>query len=123
MSKRHVLIVDDNEDIRNLIQATLGKAMYDFGIAEHGQEALEYLEQYGLPDLMILDMAMPIMDGFQVLEIIKNDPYTEGIDVIILSAQTNAQIAAEAIDMGARAVIAKPFGPLDLLRTIDEIFD
>ena len=123
MAKSHILIVDDNEDIRNLIKSTLGMAMYDIGIAEDGEDALAYLEQNDLPDLIILDVAMPRMSGLEVLEIIKSNPQTEHITVIILSAHASQRDTEDAMNLGAYSVMKKPFGPLDLLALVDELFE
>lgn len=123
MDKKIVLVVDDNPDIRNLINATLGNIFYDVFNASNGPEALDFLETHDYPDLVILDLAMPGMSGLEVLQHIKDSPETFNIEVIVLSAQADDRIRKEALGMGARAVINKPFGPLDLLQRIESIFD
>lgn len=123
MDKKLVLVVDDNPDIRNLIMATLGNVFYEVHHAANGPDALTFLENHDFPDLVILDLAMPGMSGLEVLEKIKNDPETFPIEVIVLSAQADEKIRKEAVSLGARAVINKPFGPLDLLQRIESIFE
>jgi len=123
MAKKHILVVDDNDDIRKLITTTLGNTFYNLGVAGDGEEALHYLQTHDFPDLVILDMAMPFMSGLDVLRIIKQDPETAHIEVIILSAQTDEASEKEARALGVRAVMAKPFGPLELLRLLDDIFE
>lgn len=122
MAKKHILVVDDNEDIRKLITTTLGTTFYSIGVAGNGEEALDYLQTHDLPDLIILDMAMPLMSGLDVMRILKNDPETSHIEIIILSAQTDEASEKEARKLGVRAVMSKPFGPLELLRLLDDIF-
>lgn len=121
--KRHVLIVDDNEDLRDLIKATLGLSIYDIGVAANGQEALSYLQNVRVPDLIILDVAMPVMDGLQFLQKIREQPQYNSTKVIVLSAQLNNQQLEELKQKGATAIINKPFGPLDLLRKLDTLFE
>lgn len=123
MEKKRVLVVDDNPDIRNLINATLGNVFYVVVNASNGPEALHHLETGDLPDLVLLDLAMPGMSGLEVLERIKNDPETYQIEVIVLSAQADEKTRKEALSLGARAVLNKPFGPLDLLQRIENIFE
>src|SRR3972149_2442475 len=104
MSKHHVLVVDDNPEIRSLILTTLGSTFYILGEAANGFQALEYLEKNDLPELIILDLAMPDMSGLDVLEHVKGDPETAVIEVIVLSANANPKTETAALNMGARAV-------------------
>jgi CheY-like chemotaxis protein len=121
--KKQVLVVDDNPDIRSLIIATLGNVFFQVTDVANGIEALKYLETHDYPDLILLDLAMPGMSGLEVLERIKSQPETFSIEVIVLSAQADDHIVRQAKEMGARAVIHKPFGPLDLLQLIEDILD
>lgn len=123
--KRHILICDDNQDIRNLIETTLGRDLHEVAQASNGEEALMYLEENSahLPDLVILDIAMPIMNGYQVLDAIKNEAKWNAIQVVILSAQTTQREKEALLAMGAYSILDKPFGPLDLLRLLDQLFD
>lgn len=123
MMKRHVLVVDDNYDIRSLITATLGTTLYEVGTAANGEEALDYLGTYDHPDLVILDLAMPGMSGLEVLEQMKSNSNTMHITAIILSAQADERMQNEAFSLGARAVLSKPFSPLELLQIIDEVLE
>lgn len=123
MDKQHVLIVDDNPEIRSLIRATLGDTFYTLGEAANGQQALDYLAMNDLPHLMILDLAMPGKSGIDVLEEIKGDPEVALIQVIVLSANATEEIVDYALSIGATAVIAKPFSPLRLLLKVEEILE
>jgi two-component system, OmpR family, phosphate regulon response regulator PhoB len=121
MSKQHVLIIDDNPEIRSLIHATLGDGFYNIGEAANGEQAFDYLDNHDLPDIVILDLAMPGISGFDVLSEIKNNPETAHIQVIVLSANASQQTIDQSITMGARTVLAKPFSPLELLQLIENV--
>ncbi|MFP4324353.1 MAG: PleD family two-component system response regulator [Anaerolineales bacterium] len=121
MNKAHVLVVDDNPEIRGLIVATLGTNFYELGQAATGQQALDYLATHDLPHLVILDLAMPGMSGLDVLDMLKNDPEMHQIEVIVLSANADQITTDNALGQGARAVLTKPFSPLELLQTVESI--
>ena len=92
--KKRVLIIDDEENVLSLVSATLGyDERFDIAVARNGKEALEAAKNE-VPDLVILDMLMPIMDGFQVCQALKNDPPTAHVKVIMLTAM------AQEADMG-----------------------
>jgi two-component system chemotaxis response regulator CheY len=123
MKKHHVLIVDDTPEIRSLIVTTLGGTFYHLAEAPNGEQALAYLENHDLPDLVILDLAMPGISGFDVVAEIKGNPDTAHIEVVVLSANAD-QISPEIIrQLGIRATLMKPFSPLELLQLIESIFD
>ena len=120
--KHHVLVVDDNPEIRSLIVATLGETFYKLGQAANGQQTFDYLDTNDYPDLIILDLAMPDISGLDILHEVKGDPETNHIEVIVLSANADSDAQAQAIGMGAHSVIAKPFSPLDLLQRVEALF-
>ncbi|HLA45410.1 MAG TPA: response regulator [Aggregatilineales bacterium] len=123
MKKHHVLIVDDNPEIRSLIFTTLGETFFTLGEAANGAQALDYLTRHDLPDVMILDLAMPGISGIQVMEQVKGDPETAHIEVVVLSANADQQAQNNLLTMGAAAILAKPFSPLELLQTVEALFD
>jgi CheY-like chemotaxis protein len=120
--KHHVLVVDDNPEIRSLIVATLGETFYRLGEAANGQQTFEYLDVNDYPELIILDLAMPDISGLDILSEVKDDPDTTHIEVIVLSANADTNASKQAIQMGAHSVIAKPFSPLDLLQRVEALF-
>jgi CheY-like chemotaxis protein len=122
MKKHHVLIVDDNPDIRTLISITLGDTFYQLAEAANADQAFQYLASHNLPDLMILDLAMPGMSGTELLDELKGNPDTAPIAVIVLSANAEQQ-RDELLKAGATNIIAKPFGPLALLQMVEDLFD
>ena len=111
-----ILVVDDSEDIRNLFAAML-KPKYDLKFAASGNEALQQADTDPLPDLILLDVRMPDMDGIEVCTRLKANPALAGIPVIFVSALSEAKDEAKGLMAGAVDYIAKPLSaPLVLLR-------
>ncbi len=107
-----VLVVDDEESIRNILQRILKEAGYDAVTAANGQEALDKVSQL-TPEVVVLDIKMPGMSGMEVLQrIAANWP---DVCVVMASALGDAQIAVEAMKLGAYDYITKPFSRADLL--------
>ncbi len=108
-----VLVVDDEEDIRNMLRLTLTRAGYDVREAENGEIALERM-QGELPDLILLDVLMPGMDGFTVCRQVRADERTAHIPILMLSARSDAGSRQEGIRAGATQYLTKP-QPIDQL--------
>jgi putative two-component system response regulator len=106
-SRPLVLIVDDNATNIDLLVNTL-KAEYRLGIAKKGINALEYAEKYR-PDLILLDIMMPEMDGYEVCTRLKNNPITEAIPVIFITAMSETVNKTKGFTLGAVDYITKPF--------------
>ena len=102
-----VLVVDDDPAIRRLIIATLKRDHYEFSEAPNGRDALEVMRRQP-PDVVVLDLMMPIVSGWDVLQERLRDPELMKIPVIIISANREPQLA-EAIDKGICAFLPKPF--------------
>ena len=104
-----ILIVDDNENNRYTLERRLKREGYEnFGIAENGRQALEILAERPI-DLVLLDITMPEMNGYQVLEEMKSDMALRGIPVIVISAIDDLDSVARCIEMGAEDYLPKPF--------------
>jgi len=114
-----ILIVDDNESIRNMVIKTLKlKGDYEVETAENGEDALEKYEKFG-PDVVLLDIAMPVMDGIETLtQLRKKDPNAV---VIMATASGSSRNIEECMKKGARAHIEKPFTPEELISTIKNV--
>ncbi len=102
-----VLVVDDDPAIRRLIVATLKRDHYDFLEAPNGRDALELMRREN-PDVVVLDLMMPILSGWDVLQERLRDPVLMKIPVIIISANREPELAS-AVDMGICAFLPKPF--------------
>lgn len=105
-----VLVVDDEESNLLLIENTLDYAQCRVHLARDGQEALDSVAAEA-PDIILLDVMMPRIDGFEVCRRLKSDPETRAIPVIVLTALDQANDHARALDMGADDFMTKPFNP------------
>ena len=105
-----VLVVDDSEMNRDLLLRRLGKMGLELTQADNGQEALEAMKQHSF-DLVLLDIMMPVMDGYETLERMQENQDTQRIPVIMITALDDVDSAVRCIDMGAVDYITKPFNP------------
>lgn len=112
-NKPRVLIVDDEEHIRSLVKLSLESQHYTLVEASNGIEAIERVRQE-IPDLILLDLMMPEMDGKEVCNILKRHAKTEKIPIIMLTAKSHSLDKVEGIHIGADDYITKPFDPLEL---------
>jgi len=112
--KGHILVVDDNKMNRLKLSRSLEIQGFTVGLAEGGQQAIDSLKTESF-DVVLLDIVMPGMDGYQVLERIKGDPQLRDIPVIVISALDETESAVRCIEMGAEDYLPKSFDPV-LLR-------
>jgi len=114
--------VDDEDDILHFLELVLREKGYDVATASGGHEALTkaQLEQ---PNLILLDIMMPQMDGWEVLKLLRVDEETADIPVAMLSARTEAKDRVQGLQEGAIDYICKPFSLQDLLVKIETIFE
>ena len=114
--KKHpcIMVVDDEQAILRLLSRTLEPEGYDVVLADNGRSALVLLEEH-TPDLVILDIMMPGLDGFQVLDLIRQ---RSNIPVIMLTAKREVNTARDALNLGADDYVRKPFGKAELLARI-----
>ena len=111
-----LLVVEDDADLRAFIVAGL-KPNYEVIEAGNGQEGLEKACEH-IPDLIVTDLMMPVMDGFEVLKKIKNDSRLKDVPVIMLTAKGNIWDVDEGFSLGADDYITKPFQPSELVARI-----
>jgi DNA-binding response OmpR family regulator len=116
MSKK-ILIVDDEPELTKVMQARLAAHSYEIISAENGLKALEQAKAES-PDLILLDVMMPKMHGLDVLRNLKNNPETEGIPVIMLTAKDDKESVIKARSLGAKEYISKPFNLEALLDAV-----
>lgn len=110
MPKEHILIVDDEEDILELIDFNLAREGYKVTGVLTGEDALKMVKSDNI-DLMILDLMLPGMDGFEVTKQIKNNPDIPDVPIIILSAKGEEADVITGLELGADDYISKPFSP------------
>jgi two-component system alkaline phosphatase synthesis response regulator PhoP len=117
-NKRTIMVVDDNPDIVTIVKTILEVKGYVVQSAFSGQEVLNLLEQQK-PDLIILDVMMPQMDGLEVLTRLKGDPGTASIPIILLTAKVQYEDVLGGYKMGADYYITKPFTSTQLINGIN----
>jgi CheY-like chemotaxis protein len=115
---RTILVVDDDDDIRSLLRAMLERGAHRVLEAVDGEEALGLIAR-ALPDLILLDVNMPYLDGPAVCRRIKADAATWGVPVLMLTAAAQAEDRRRCLDAGADGYLTKPFSPLALLDLLD----
>ena len=120
MTAKKVLIIDDEKLLVRSTCMVLKHFGYDATGVMGGEEGLEVAKEF-LPDVILLDIMMPGMDGWQVLEKLKQNEITRAIPVIIFTAREYSNGKALAAEKGAAEFIAKPFEPEALRQTINEI--
>ena len=121
MTKKKILVVDDEDDILQFLELVLREKGYEVVTAAGGQEALTRA-QIEKPDLVLLDIMMPQMDGWEVLKLLRVDEETANIPVAMLSARTEAKDRVQGLQEGAVDYICKPFALQELLEKIGIIF-
>lgn len=120
MTATTVLVVDDEPQVVWMLRFSLEAEGYQTIAARDGREALDEVRRQR-PPLMLLDIMMPVMDGWSVLEELGTYPEDERPRVVVLSARTSARDRAKAMELGADAFVAKPFNIDDLLAVLREL--
>ncbi len=117
-NKKTVLVIDDVESLLHLIRGALAGYSIDLITAVDGGSGLELARRLA-PDLVLLDLALPVLSGWDVLEQLKHDDSTADIPVVIVTAHGDSSAAAQARELGAVGFLSKPFKPAELRRIID----
>ena len=117
---KKILIVDDEPNIVMALEYTFKKNNFEVFIARDGQEALDILK-IQLPDLIILDVMMPMVDGFATLEQIKKDERLKHCRVIFLSAKNKEKDIEKGLSLGADLYVVKPFSIKKLVEQVNEL--
>ena len=119
MDKKKILIADDELNIRSLVSRMLGK---DYIVIEatNGEEAIDIAKRQE-PDLILMDLMMPQMDGYTACSSIKTDQATKGIPVVMLTGVTHELNKSFAREMGADGYLSKPFSADELLRQVKQV--
>ena len=118
--RRLVLIADDDEDILALVRATIERSGHEVMAVGDGAAALSAMAERR-PDLAVLDIAMPELDGLEVLRRLRAEEGTRNLPVILLTAQAQAADVERGFATGASAYVRKPFSPRDLATRVDEL--
>jgi two-component system alkaline phosphatase synthesis response regulator PhoP/two-component system response regulator VicR len=115
-----ILVCDDERSIVRLIQVNLEKQGYNVVTAYDGKDGLEKIRAEK-PDLVVLDVMMPYMDGFEVLKNLRRESATEALPVIMLTAKAQDKDVFEGYHYGADMYLTKPFNPMELITFVKRI--
>ncbi len=122
VAMRKILIVDDEPNIVMSLEYTFKKNNFEVFIARDGQEALDILQNQ-LPDVIILDVMMPLVDGFETLEQIKKNERLQHCKVMFLSAKNKESDIEKGMVLGADAYLTKPFSIKKVVEKVNELLD
>lgn len=117
MARNSILVVEDDEDILELVRFNLDKEGYDVRGVTSGEKALDAVRAKA-PDLMVLDLMLPGMDGLEVCRRLKSEPSTKDIPIVILSAKGEEADIVSGLELGADDYVTKPFSPRVLIARI-----
>ncbi len=117
-----MLVVDDDEVIVRLLVLNFELEGHEVVTAADGRSALDRVSD-GLPDVIVLDVMMPEVDGFEVCDRLRADPSTADVPVVFLSARAQAADVARGTEVGGDAYVTKPFDPLDLVELVTRVVE
>ena len=120
MGKEKILVVDDEEDILELVSFSLLREGYRVSCVSSGEEALRLIESE-VPDLIVLDLMLPGIDGLEVARRLKVDPGTRGVPVVMLTAKSEEADVVIGLELGADDYVTKPFSPRVLVARVKAV--
>jgi len=118
--KRHILVVDDEEDILELVEYNLRKAGFEVTALASGAQVIVAARER-LPDLIVLDLMLPGLDGHELCTLLKNDPKTRAIPIVMLTAKGQESDVVVGLNQGADDYITKPFSPKVLVARVQAV--
>ncbi|MBI4422110.1 MAG: response regulator [Elusimicrobia bacterium] len=121
-SGKRVLVVDDDSEIVSFVEMSLKDAGYEVYTAQNGQEGLDMAKSYR-PDLILLDLAMPVMHGYEVCHAIRADSVLAATKIVVTSGKSYPVDIRAAKDAGADHYMVKPYGLNQLLDTVSRILE
>ncbi|MCF6212502.1 MAG: response regulator [Flavobacteriaceae bacterium] len=119
---KKILIVDDEPNIVMSLEFVFTKENFEVFIARNGAEAIEIIEE-SLPEIILLDIMMPEVDGYQVLKYLKESPHLKKIKIIVLSAKNKLTDIELGLQLGADKYIAKPFSTRKLVKEVNNLLN
>lgn len=117
-----ILVIDDEQKVAHVMRLLLEQRGHEVLVAEDGSRGLAAAQRQQ-PDAIILDLMMPVMDGFAALEALSSTPRTSGIPVLVVTAMHQEQVEQRCYSMGARSYIRKPFDAGILIGTVEDLVD
>jgi two-component system chemotaxis response regulator CheY len=119
--KKHVFTVDDSKTMRAMVSCTLKNAGYEVTEAQNGTEAITLLDGGIRPDVILTDLNMPYMDGFDLLRFLRSKPEFDSVPVLLLTTESDEQDKALGKALGATGWVSKPFNPEKLVQVINRV--
>jgi two-component system chemotaxis response regulator CheY len=120
--EKTVLIVDDSESIREIVSFTLENEGFKVKVGVDGQDALKFLNGEKI-DLIITDLHMPIMNGIELIRVVRNTPDYKMVPILFLTTESQTEKKMEAKEAGATGWIIKPFVPVKLIAAIHKVLN
>ena len=108
-----ILVVEDDPDIAELVEHHLSRAGYDTSVVATGTDALEQIRRR--PDLVVLDLMLPGLSGLEICRLMRGDPQTASVPIIMLTARADEEARVQGLDLGADDYVTKPFSPRELV--------
>ncbi len=118
--KKKILVIDDEITIRTLLEKFLSHT-YEVTAIANGEEGLNWLQSGNIPDLMIVDLEMPVLDGYAFTEQVRSSGYFQNIPIMMLSGVDSSTERVKCYQLGAHDFMIKPFNPEELLLKIEII--
>jgi DNA-binding response OmpR family regulator len=113
-----ILVVDDEEDALTAIEAVLSSDGHEIILAENGEKALEFVRTHS-PDLIVCDIVMPNLKGFDVLTELRKNPVTSKIPIIFLTGRTDITALVKSMELNVNDFLTKPFAAQDLISAVN----
>lgn len=117
MARETILVVEDDENIQQLVGYNLAKAGFHVLYADNGEQALSVIKRER-PELIVLDLMLPGLSGFEICKLVRKDPKTKNLPIVMLTAKSEENDMAAGLDLGADDYITKPFSPKILISRI-----
>jgi two-component system cell cycle response regulator DivK len=113
----HILVVEDQEDNRQILRDLLGNAGYELTEAENGEEAIAAVARRR-PDLILMDIQLPVMDGYEATRRIRTNPDLKSVPIIAVTSYSLAGDESKALAAGCDGYVSKPYSPRELLAKV-----
>ena len=115
LDTHRALVVEDNEHVAYMLEFILQRAGYDVLVAAHGKEAQAFMREHEDVDVVVLDLMLPYVSGFQLITEMRADPEWQHVPILVLSGKVLEEDIVRAFDLGANDYVTKPFRPEELL--------
>lgn len=121
LTTHRILVVEDNEHVSYMLEFLLRRAGYDVIAATNGRDAQTAIENLSPVDVVLLDLMLPYVSGYQLIEEIRSNHEWQNVPIVVLSAKVLEEDIVQALDLGANDYVAKPFRPEELLARLRRI--